>query len=590
MRRQGESDRITLVTSALQQASHLLPFAGLLQADHQLQSIILSLIQELPTTAETASTLAELFPDPECLKQETSEQLCRILLEWQDLLLPDCFHVDKDDQNFDNGGKREPHGGTLAAVYYDKIRDHERQLEKKRQTFGAYHNKLFTTGSVSTEELLIGSRSFDSHYDFLVFLDTFYSVSFGSCIESEGTGLPLIDSFSDAVRREQLEGLRSKVTTKPEFSFRSARIEKTPTKKSDRIEDAVSSLEKSASSKHGHICRRSTSEADLNMSEKSPAVVLSQPVRPDVPTHKGGLGPSYSARSCGTATEVEHMNTNNSGVQQSSPEPSGKTRPAVTICSGFKNDRIKPSFVDLLSESVLPPATVERLKFEGQMAETKRVGEWLSGWAARHHVGDSQTRSAAIRIRVSPQFLAYSLWLIDSCHRHFVPHVDDITVGMVHDSPLPRDGSSALAGNNSSSTSRGSTGSLRTDGTNSSSVASHGAKKDRRGLRKQKSVCHDGSEVEVTTAVNHQTWSLEEPYALSPQQLSCESGNRSADNDADRFCAYSPSFFSFPCLFLIFYFCSHFLFVFFNFYSDNLTTMLQSASNDPITLLVHTAH
>jgi len=493
---------------------------------------VLSLIQELPTTAETASTLAELFPDPECLEQETSEQLCRILLEWQDLLLPDPFHVDKDDQNFDDGGKREPHGGTLAAVYYDKIRDHERQLEKKRQTFGAYHNKLFTSGGVGSEELLIGFRPFESHYDFLVFLDTFYSVSFGSCIESEGTTLPLIDAFSDAVRREQLEGLRSKVTTKPKFSFRSARVEKTPTKKSDTIEDTVSSLEKSAASK---FCSRSASESDLNVSKKSPAVVLSQPVRPDDSTHKGRPDLSYSARSCGTATEVEHMNTNNFGILQSSPEPSGKTGPAATTCSGSKNDRIKPSFVNLLPESVVPPATVERLKFEGQMAETKRVGEWLSGWAARHHVGDSQARSAAIRIRVSSQFLAYSLWLIDSCHRHFVPHVDDITVGMVHDSPLPRVSSSALAGNNSSSTSRGSTGSLHTDGTNSSSVASHSSKKDRKGLRKQKSVCHDGSEVEVTTAVNHQTWSLEEPCDLSPQQLSCESGNRSADNDADRF-------------------------------------------------------
>jgi len=50
----------------------------------------------------------------------------------------------------------------------------------------------------------------------------------------------------------------------------------------------------------------------------------------------------------------------------------------------------------------------------------------------QNSAGNNPTRSSAIRVRVSPQLLAYSLWLIESRYQHFTPRVSDITVAVVH--------------------------------------------------------------------------------------------------------------------------------------------------------------
>jgi len=565
----GSGDQVSLCSSALRSATHLLPFASFLRADLQLQSIILALIAELPQTAETASVLSELFPDPESLELETRDKLRRVLNERQASVSTDAcqpsIHV---DENTADTGINAGRCKTLAAVYYEKIRDHKRQLDKTQRAFGAYDEKLFLSGSVDTEKLLIGSRPYEYHADFLVCLDTFYSVSFGCCVESEGTRLPLIDAFSSEVCRAQLEHLPPKVTDRCKFKQNTS-ICCTPWAKSiavknpNIIKNAVRPLINPLPSKRRRFHRLSVSESELNACRNAAASlrrVLSQPTDVNVQTYDSGPDTVNAAGFCDADMEMENTNNNNSSGLQISLDFSLEADHSADICSDSSvsgSDRIKPARVDCPSESVLPPATVERLKFDGQLVETERVGEWMSRWAARHHADDNRARSSAIRVRVSPRLLAYSLWLVDNC-RHFTPRVGDVTVAMVHGhaASVPREPprTSAVVSNDSA---RNENASLRRDFqfstcSTTSLVTSREAmpedcvRRSKKGhSKKPKSARRD----EVTSGVNQQRWSWETQTGSSHQQPTVPA-NRSANNNADRFHLLFSEYHNFFCRFL----------------------------------------
>jgi len=536
----------------LQYATHLLPFASFLCADSQLQTTILSLILELPQTAKTASTLAELFPDSQFLEEDTRNKLDQMLKEWQDLFVTGNL---QPGENVDNivTGTSTPCRQTLAMLYYEKVRDRERQLSKIRQAFGAYHEKLFTTSDTETEDLLVGSRPFESCNDFLVCLDMFYSVGFGSCLESEGPDLPIIDAFASRIRQAQLEVRPAKESKKPKLmrsvSLQSSRVESSVAKEKAHLKNTVGSLPKLPANKHDLLRSHSVSEADLNSSQKPTAILqrsLSQPVKIGTQMCKSGLDIRNLTRLCDTNMGMENANNNNSNALHASGDRFTKSRCTTSLGSTEmvpNGVHIKPAFIDYLSESVLPPATVERLEFEGEIAETERLVEWLNGWAVQKGTGNNPTRSSAIRIRVSPQLLAYSLWLIESRYQHFTPSVSDITVAVVHGqvpASVPREPSrsSTLITNGSvgvetTSFQRGNhfngAGSSATGQEVPVDHVSGGTK----GRKKQKPVANDVMSDEEADGVNGQIWLQDIQDALSPQHAT-KSGNRSANNNADR--------------------------------------------------------
>ena len=288
----ASSDTASQCITALQYATHLLPFASYLHADRQLQATMLSLIMELPLTSETASILAKFFVDVDSAVPETRDTLCWILKEWEDLLLDDRR---PSDGKVASGSML--HGQTLAAAYHEKVCEHEQVLDKKRKAFGAYHKKLFIPGDVPIEDLLIGSRPFESRNDFLVCLDMFYSISFGSCVETESTGsIPLIDAFASSVREAQLELVPTKVTKKPKFtrcvSIQSSQVKSAVTEKLDTVENTVCLEPKPSRIKCGLSRSRSESETDLNVGRKAAAILQrssSQPVEIDDLMSRNGL-------------------------------------------------------------------------------------------------------------------------------------------------------------------------------------------------------------------------------------------------------------------------------------------------------------
>jgi len=557
----GSSDCTALCTTALQCATNLLPFASFLHAGRQLQTIMLSLIAELPHTSETASTLAELFPDAQSLEAETRNKLDRILKEWQGVLLMDNPQTGENQDNNVTGNSTPRGLWTLAVIYYEKIRDHEQQLRKKQQAFGAYREKLFASGDAEMEDLLIGSRPFESRNDFLVCLDTFYSVSFGSCIESEGSTLPVIDAFVSEVCRTQLELLPAKVTKKSKFtrsvSLRCSRVKSSVAKKLEVVRNTVRPVRKPSASRHGLFCSCSVSETDLNTSRKSPAIfrrTLSQPAEIDILTSKSGLN---IRNSTGLHNGIENTNNNNSNGLHASPDPFIKVGQSSSLDSTeslSNGDHIKHALLGYLSKSVLPPATLERLRFDGEIAETERLVEWLNGWAERHCAGYNPVRSSAIRVRVSPQLLAYSLWLIDNCCQHFMPRVNDVTVAVVHSqvpASEPRERSCS-----SMSVANGSVGieaTLLQQGHQSSGTELSSTGQEvptdhvKKGRRKQMPVSSDELGDENANGVAQQTWSQEIEDASPPQQ-STEPDNRSADNNADRFVFFDMSTFQYLLL------------------------------------------
>ena len=547
-----------------------MPFASFLHADLQLQSVILALIAELPETTETASVLSELFPDPESLEPETRDRLRQILKEWQGLVVTDASQPNVDG-NVAEAGSNADQVTTLAGVYRAKVYDHKRRLDKTQQAFGAYEEKLFISSNTNAEDLLVGSRLYECQMDFLLCLDTFYSISFGSCIESEGTRPPLIDAFRSEVYQAQLELLPPKVIKKQKFGQDVGTrctpwMNSTTGKKSDIAENALCCTIISPRSKHARSRSHSASETDLNVGWNSRVTlqrVLSQPADFDVSASKTGLDVISAAGLCDADVDMENTNNNNSSGLQLNSDSSVDPGLSASICSVdsmSKTDCIKPARADFLSESVLPPSTVERLKVDGQLAEIERVGEWMRNWAAQHHAEDNRARSSAMRVRVSPQLLAYSLWLIDSC-RHFTPHVDDVTVAMVHghtSSSVPREPSRPSAEVNNDSV-RDENVSVRRDfqssagSTNSVIRSQETVPKDfdkisKKGRRSKKSKLVRSDE--VTDGVNQrQARSLEAQIVSSHPQLT-ELTNRSANNNADRFDDFFCKISKLCCLYL----------------------------------------
>ena len=459
--------------------------------------------------------------------------------------------------NIDNivNGTSTPCSQTLAMLYCEKVGDRERQLHKIQQTFGAYHEKLFTTSDIEAEELLVGSRPFESCCDFLVCLDMFYSISFGSCIESEGPSLPIIDAFASRIRQVQLEVLPAKETKKPKFtrsvSLQSSRVESSVAKEKARLrlKHTVGPLPKLPPNKRDLLRSRSVGEADLNTGQKPAAILqrtLSQPVKIGVPMSKSGLDIRNSARLRDASTGMVNANNNNSNALHKSRDPFMKSRFNTSLGSTELESygvHIKPAFIDYLSASVLPPATVEQLEFTGQIAETERLVEWLNGWAVRNNAGNNPTRSSAIRVRVSPQLLAYSLWLIESRYQHFTPRVNDITVAVVHGqvpASVPREPScsSTLVTNGSvaveaTSFQRGNQSSGTGSSATGQEVPADHVKGGTNGWKELKPVADEEMSDEDADGVNQQTWSQDTQDDLSPQHAN-ESGNRSANNNTDR--------------------------------------------------------
>lgn len=58
-------------------------------------------------------------------------------------------------------------------------------------------------------------------------------------------------------------------------------------------------------------------------------------------------------------------------------------------------------------------------------------GEWLREGTVKHQVEDNHPRSSAVRVQISPELLAYSLWLSDSCLRfayYTSPHMSSMSL------------------------------------------------------------------------------------------------------------------------------------------------------------------
>ena len=540
-----------LCGTALQHATRLQPFASYLQADRQLQAIVLSLIAGVPQTTETASSLTELSLDAESFEAETRHKLQLILKDRQRLPL-NGEHRPGPGKDTDVISSSRLHGRTLYETHYEKVCEHERQTEMKRQVFDAYHEKLFIADDVDTEDLLVDSQPFESCEDFLVCLDTFYSVSFGSCVELDcADSLPLIDAFASEVRRAQLERVPAKPRRKPEFtrsvSFQSSLGKATVTRKLDVVESTVC-LEPPVS-KRGAFHSHSISETDLNVCQKSPAIlqrVPSGPAEIDISLSKGGLDVTDLTTLHSSSKGIQHTQSVSAAGLPASEDCFGRTRHNASVCcSGSMSHSgcSRSAVVNCLSESVLPPATVGRLKFDGEIAETERLAEWLNGWAVRHcEPGNvNRVRSSALRVRVSPQLVAYSLWLIDSCE-HFTPRVGDVTVAMVHGqmaaSVPPRQERSYYSTLVNSASARDEHVSPQRDRRSSRGTASSATGQEvpadyvtrgKEGDRTEKVA----RRAEVASGVGRQTGSQDIQASSSLQELT-EPVNRSANNNIDR--------------------------------------------------------
>lgn len=537
------------------------PFASFLHADHWLHSIVLSLIPELPPTAKTASTLAVLFPNANILHipdPEDRDKFRHILEEWEHVAVMDNRQLSSDSYSVDTGACTSPTGTpqsqTLSDLYYRKCHDHNQHLRKKVRAFGVCNEAVFVSSEFN--KLLIGSRPFESCSNFLVCLDTFWSISFGSCVESDSDRLPLIAAFMHKVRQMKLKPVQPKLATEPKLarsisSLCSPWTECPEMEMRDTVDDTSCHPQKSCQKKLRLFRSHSVSESDFIVGRKSRAGwksprglrrMLSQPARiSQLPVFKTGLGMRNSAKLHSTNTSVDHSFT----TLQSGADFSLATRASGSSCTSVSasNHYVNPAPSDLFFESVLPKAVVERLKFDGQLAKTERLAEWLNSSAAWHHAVDADARSSAIRIKVSPQLLAYSLWLIESCQHFTPPHVNDAVVAVVNGqvpASVPREPSHSQALVNSGSAGVQSTSVQRSRSHSARTVSSFSdqqppeqsvEKRGRKGCKKPKAKPVYCSEIRDN--VNLQSWLMESPAASLDHELS-KMVNRSANNNGDR--------------------------------------------------------
>lgn len=432
-----------------------LPFAEFLDAERDIYATVLSVITEMPASAKTAKVLAKHFPNGEHFDAEIQQKLQEIIKEWQGVFL-------RDDGSSS--------GLTMNLVYCEEVANVVQSIERKRNTFHEYNERVFVSLENSLE---IGSRPFETSTEYANFLGIFFDVCLGKALElashSKGS-IPLLKEFSADIRKRELSKMPKRVFSRSSDDV----ISLNPLKQSLSAKwklNAMKTLVQVPNTDAQQVgLFRSMSTGDVGRVSDIKIARSSSVTFPGIVDESGFpldiYDPSVISEYSGTSRRKgQRPSSANRNNNSSNLRPNARDfRRSVSGFESLSGCSNRES--DALSQPIVPNWILEKMKFDLGFIELQRLVEWLLQWAGgRSAFSDgsllfksspTHIQKPLMQVQVTPQLLIYSLWLIDNIDTTQTKSLvaakqEEVTVAMVQEVEM-------ILGKDSN------TGSLKSDG------------------------------------------------------------------------------------------------------------------------------
>ena len=430
---------------------------------------MLSAILELPTDENTACILARYFPDPDNVNPEIQDRLRWILNDWHRLFISEVGESEsprgmtsesprgmtsESPRGMTSESPRgmmsesprgmtseSPRGMTMHLCYYKHARDSKRSMKNKQKLFKKYEEQIFSEENQQGVGE-VGSRPFESSREYLEFLERFFDLCFTKVLViADQNAKPLLNKYFTDIRRHEFDRLPTEVFPGLDFeqpvsiknskSFPSQK--KLNTVLTTSVKPAKGSVKKMGlfrSLSVNDAGRKSSNVPQWIGSKNSPMVLnILAPIK------RSRSESTLRGRSFKDVSQLNRNNSNNKDTRKR------KSRNLNNTTSDFQSGSVG----SLLAHPVVASLNLEHTEFEREYAEVECLARWLTIWSSRNRTAphkfsnNLQTNSStAIKVKITPKLLVYSLWLIDNCltskHKPVMRSNHEITVAMVQDS------------------------------------------------------------------------------------------------------------------------------------------------------------
>ncbi|KAI8504702.1 hypothetical protein Bbelb_178200, partial [Branchiostoma belcheri] len=398
----SDGEELELCKTALDWALCMLPFADYLDAEDDLQDIVLSLVGELPMTRTTGDILAHHFYDPELLSPTVEEKWNHLQTKMRktrisvDQTTEQQGVVSKESKK--QGSKTDGKTIMLSVYTHKKSGKQKKEIEKKAKVFGSYETQVFSNMS-SDKKVCVGSWPFETEDSYLFFLETFFSVAFEKARQEEkGEKIPLLAPNKLEVREREVNSMAHKAMLT--FQHKSLVVKAAMSflgEASDKDIESKSLGKQSLSQSLSFVGRGKTERKRLFKSRSVADVNESETVRMGDVSAGGDDGKSskksLSQRRAASLSDLG---------QQRSP-----SRSWVSMTD------LRPKVVNL----------------GGKFDELTPLVEWLHRWSCKKNMmspsvkdgalpggGGVVDSKAVIRVRVPPSLVLTSFWLMENLY------------------------------------------------------------------------------------------------------------------------------------------------------------------------------
>ncbi|XP_078606977.1 uncharacterized protein LOC144879422 isoform X2 [Branchiostoma floridae x Branchiostoma japonicum] len=398
----SDSQEQELCEAALDWALNMLPFADYLDAEGDLQDIVLSLVGELPMTSTTGDILAEHFYDPELLSPTVEEKWNHLQTKMRKTRIS-VEQTTKEEgvvlkESKKQGSKNDGKTIMLSVYTHRKSSKQKKEIEKKARVFGSYETQVFSKTS-SNKKVCVGSWPFETEDAYLFFLETFFSVSFEKAKqEDKGEKIPLLAPYKLEVREREVNSMAHKAM----LTFQH---------KSLVVKAAMSFLGEA-----GHKDIPSKSLGKKSLSQSLSSVVGGKPERKR-------LFKSRSVTDVNESETVQMGDVSTEGDDGKLSKRSLSQRRAASLSDLGQQRSPTRSWVSMTD---LRPKGVN---LGGKFDELTPLVEWLHRWSCKKNMmspsvkdgtfpggGGAVDSKAVIRVRVPPSLVLTSFWLMENLY------------------------------------------------------------------------------------------------------------------------------------------------------------------------------
>lgn len=416
-----------------------LPFSEFLDAERDIYATVLSIIIEMPASANTAKVLAKHFPNAENFDAEIQQKLQEIIKEWQGAFL-------RDDGSSS--------GLTMNLVYCEEVSSIVQSIERKRNIFHEYNERVFVSLEKSLE---IGSRPFETSVEYARFLGIFFDVCLGIALEAAShskVSIPLLKEFYTDIRKRELREMPKRVFSRSSDDVVNSQRPLSAKWKFNAMKTLQVHVPSTDARQVGLF--RSMSTGDVNrVSDKKMIARSSSVTFARIEDESGfpldifdsNVISEYSGASRRKGQRLSSANRNNNSSNLRPNTRDFRRSVSVSGHESLSGGGGSNRESDALAQPLVPNWILEKMKFDLGFVELQRLVEWLLLWTGRRsafsddslfNTSPSHIQKPLMQVIVTPKLLIYSLWLIDNIDTMQTKSLvaakqEEVTVAMVQE-------------------------------------------------------------------------------------------------------------------------------------------------------------